>query len=336
MADSEDLPNIINPNWEKWYDFDGNLHREDGPAKISRAGYKINYKKWFEHGVLHREDAPAVIGDDGSEKWFCEGQLHRTDGPAITHGDGSKEYWINGRHHREDGPAVETQYLEAWIENGKLHRKNGPALIRFRSWQQPDPYVKIFMPSRIPFRDAKEAWFIEGKCHREGAPAIKRQDETEIWVRQDSYHREEGPAVTYPGGSKEWWNNDRLHRDDGPAVIVREGHFIFYLQSPTRENDPRPELTSERNHLSRKVAVELPVSKIHDSHTTSSQRGNVVTERELYHYLGLGKRLFSNEHWVKGEFVSRELTPKEMHQYEDPDNQHLRVKSERTFEIDKN
>jgi hypothetical protein len=41
---------------ERWYDDNGNYHREDGPALILK--HQIC---WYQHGKLHRLDGPAVL-----------------------------------------------------------------------------------------------------------------------------------------------------------------------------------------------------------------------------------------------------------------------------------
>ena len=51
-----------------WF-FNGNLHREDGPAVEYSNGDKI----WHKNGLLHREDGPACEYADGSKEWFIEG-----------------------------------------------------------------------------------------------------------------------------------------------------------------------------------------------------------------------------------------------------------------------
>jgi hypothetical protein len=46
-----------------------------------------------EEGRLHREDGPAIERTDGSQEWFFEGERHRGDGPAIIRADGTTEWW---------------------------------------------------------------------------------------------------------------------------------------------------------------------------------------------------------------------------------------------------
>jgi hypothetical protein len=49
-----------------WYDSDGKLHRDDGPAIEHASGAK----EWFQHGNIHREDGPAGEWIDGYKEWF--------------------------------------------------------------------------------------------------------------------------------------------------------------------------------------------------------------------------------------------------------------------------
>ena len=73
-----------------------------------------------EQGQLHREDGPAIEHADGDKHWFLNDKLHREDGPAIEWANGHKEWWINGKRHRESGPAVEwSDGTKVWYLNGK-------------------------------------------------------------------------------------------------------------------------------------------------------------------------------------------------------------------------
>ena len=52
---------------------------------------------WFNaDGQLHRDNGPAIEYASGSNAWFMNGFLHREDGPAIEEADGAKEWWLNG------------------------------------------------------------------------------------------------------------------------------------------------------------------------------------------------------------------------------------------------
>ena len=82
--------------------------------------------KWFNlEGQLHREDGPAVEYTDGGREYYINDKIHREDGPAVEHANGDKWYYINDELHREDGPAVEhiDGYKGYYINGKKLTEK---------------------------------------------------------------------------------------------------------------------------------------------------------------------------------------------------------------------
>ena len=48
-----------------------------------------------EQGQLHREDGPAIEWSDGYKEWYINGERHREDGPAVEWTSGYKEWHIN-------------------------------------------------------------------------------------------------------------------------------------------------------------------------------------------------------------------------------------------------
>jgi hypothetical protein len=71
---------------------------------------------WRFNGELHREDGPAFEGSDGHRAWYIKGERHREDGPAIIYPKNSKAWFING----EDGPAIESVNGDnAWYIKGE-------------------------------------------------------------------------------------------------------------------------------------------------------------------------------------------------------------------------
>lgn len=53
--------------------------------------------KWYnEQGQLHNEHGPACEYADGTKSWYLNGQRHREDGPAIEYADGDKSWFLNG------------------------------------------------------------------------------------------------------------------------------------------------------------------------------------------------------------------------------------------------
>ena len=124
---------ITNKNGNKRHYKNGQLHREDGPARIWADGSQY----WYLNDQLHREDGPAVIEADGSQEWWVTGELHREDGPAIIRANGRQEWYINDQLHREDGPAwIWADGSQEWWVTGQRHREDGPAIIRANGRQE--------------------------------------------------------------------------------------------------------------------------------------------------------------------------------------------------------
>ena len=124
---------IDDNNTIRWYNEDGQLHREDGPAVEWANGDKF----WCINGQFHREDGPAIEYANGAKSWWINDQLHREDGPAIEYANGDKLWWINGEELTEEEFNKRTQPhavaewadgTKKWYLNGQLHREDGPAL----------------------------------------------------------------------------------------------------------------------------------------------------------------------------------------------------------------
>lgn len=57
----------------EWYNLEGQLHRDDGPAMVHK-----HFSVWYKNGDIHRLDGPAVVCADGkSEEWYIEGEHPR-------------------------------------------------------------------------------------------------------------------------------------------------------------------------------------------------------------------------------------------------------------------
>jgi hypothetical protein len=90
---TEEPKHIIRPNGTQEWCLNGKLHREGGPAYISRGGTR----SWWVNGKRHRLEGPAVIRFDTYQSWYINGKRHRLDGPAIIEPDGDQEWWVNGK-----------------------------------------------------------------------------------------------------------------------------------------------------------------------------------------------------------------------------------------------
>jgi len=77
-------------------------------------------KRWYDkNGQFHRENGPAIEYRNGTKEWWWHGYLHRVDGPAVEDANGSKFWYRHGIRHREDGPAIIADGIKHWIFDGK-------------------------------------------------------------------------------------------------------------------------------------------------------------------------------------------------------------------------
>ena len=81
-------------NRTEWYNLEGQLHREDGPASENANGDKC----YYINGKHHRENGPAVEIKDGFKFYYINDKRHREDGPAMEYENGHKDYYINDKH----------------------------------------------------------------------------------------------------------------------------------------------------------------------------------------------------------------------------------------------
>ncbi len=83
------------------------LHREDGPAMVTKDKTQV----WYKNGNVHSyNNNPAIITQDGFKAWYDTGIRHRSDGPAIINPDGTLSFYYLGYFAAEK----EVFNLEAW------------------------------------------------------------------------------------------------------------------------------------------------------------------------------------------------------------------------------
>ncbi len=73
-------------------------------------------KFWYLNGQLYREDGPAREYADGSKSWWLNDQRHRVDGPACEWSDGHKSWYLNGKRLTEEEFNKRTNVQELTIE----------------------------------------------------------------------------------------------------------------------------------------------------------------------------------------------------------------------------
>ena len=63
-------------------------------CRVDSNGYVRYYNA---QGQLHREYGPAVERPDDYRAWYQNGQRHKLDGPAAEYSDGYRAWYINGK-----------------------------------------------------------------------------------------------------------------------------------------------------------------------------------------------------------------------------------------------
>jgi len=81
-------PSLISSMLEKII----NLDKYDYP-EINSNGDKVWYNS---EGELHRENGPAVICPNAYTVYWVNGKIHRLDGPAVIFYNGTEEFWEYG------------------------------------------------------------------------------------------------------------------------------------------------------------------------------------------------------------------------------------------------
>jgi hypothetical protein len=110
--------------FEEWYNEQGQLHREEKPARIIHFPHDLNAasycmtQEWFLNGVATRENGPAFLETDENgtmtqEIWMLNGEEHRVGGPS----------YLSRQFH------TFIDFMERWKQRGQLHREGGPAEI---------------------------------------------------------------------------------------------------------------------------------------------------------------------------------------------------------------
>ena len=60
-----------------------------------------NIRYYNEQGQFHREDGPAIEYASGTKYWYLNGLVHREDGPAVEYTDGHKAWYLNDKRYSE-------------------------------------------------------------------------------------------------------------------------------------------------------------------------------------------------------------------------------------------
>ncbi len=58
-------------------------------------------KFWYFNGERHRDDGPAIEYQNGSKMWWVNGKCHRVDGPAVEFSNGDKFWYLYSKYYSE-------------------------------------------------------------------------------------------------------------------------------------------------------------------------------------------------------------------------------------------
>jgi hypothetical protein len=220
-------------NAQRWYDEDGNPHRDNMLPAVIQGDDKLFYFHGIYYGKIegkkqewvdsnreqHSYNDLPQINVYGDRLWFKHGFLHRGgDKPAIIRADGTQVWYKNHKIHRDgDKPAYieyddngQTVRLQIWYRMGKKHRDGD-------------------RPAHID--GVTQIWYKNGKKHRDGdRPAvIDTADEGEMWYKNGVLHRDgDKPAVIDTSGSQKWYKDGKRYRSGGkPAIVFSDGTEMF-------------------------------------------------------------------------------------------------------------
>ena len=219
------------------YRQNGELHRDDGPARIKQDPDDYLTEEYYRNGKLHRDDGPARIesepyGHHHGEYWYRDGQQHREDGPAVVehegNGSSSEEYWRNGKRHRDDGPAEIQRRPDGSIQSQYYWRDGTQP--KDTPQRDVDP-IEGYTRKTRSYGTIVEEYRQNGELHRQDGPArVERCTDDSLiegYYRNGRFHREDGPAWIQrnPDGiitAERWCRDGELHREDGFAWIDRD------------------------------------------------------------------------------------------------------------------
>jgi len=121
------------------------------------------YKTYYDdNGRIHREGGPAVVWDNGSEEWWLNGVRHRVGGPALLVAQeipvisefphilesnvsfwaaDSRLFFVCGKIHRLDGPAVMVGEENHYYIGGKCFSKQDFETIIYGSYIEDKKFI---------------------------------------------------------------------------------------------------------------------------------------------------------------------------------------------------
>jgi hypothetical protein len=135
------------------------LDRRDGPATIERYPSGNGRDIYYRNGKIHRDNGPAFVTRADcltNEEYYRDGRHHREDGPAvITRLPGGvvhEHYCREGEFHRDDGPACVVREADGSVREQSFYLRGK----RVSEWRVPEYKIikgvtaKCALPKRCP------------------------------------------------------------------------------------------------------------------------------------------------------------------------------------------
>lgn len=216
------------------YRLDGKSHRLDGAAINHSDGHQV----WYRDGERHRTDGPADI----SRRWRTTAEKYRHIPPkrSGTESPAGRFQWSHAWHvsavlHRVNGPALRWQDgTDEWFEGGRRHRVGFPAVVGsdgLREWHQ-------YRNSSAPANRESNFYTLQSdeNYYRAHGPSVLRPDGLRFWGIDsvggyDSQRPRTGPWIEYSDGSIAFVDKGAVHRrgpeHDSTVALRRAGRMYI-------------------------------------------------------------------------------------------------------------
>lgn len=228
---------------QAWY-YNGQLHREDGPAYITIDGVESYYLKgeildkedWEQKIKLSKKEKSTMETKDLDE---CLALLNKAVGYAMLYEDilyyKSKISQISFDKDKNELYLEYKNGQKHWYKDGKHHRENGPAIIYANGKEKYYTHGKLDVKAKTVEPNIKT----NSTLNQQQQDWIKKLKQDPVWknhhnwinITDIDYNEEKNELYVLEDGSH-WWSKDgKFHREDGPAWISPDGTEEYWLDA---------------------------------------------------------------------------------------------------------
>lgn len=263
MVDAfSDLNNLENLYIIKWFDKDGQVHRDDGPAitVFDAARQRVVMDLWVDHGSIHRDgNLPASTqwDEDGRVKvqeWRKRDKLHNTPGPAYRSYDWKEDivaqgWYLDGNIKRAgEGPSYTESLMSSGITILERYEHRVPGMDRMM--HRHDGLHIIKHDKLTGFQTYRRYLFHAGESHADEMTYEIHNDGGTGLIRREEWKKNGHPlaAVDYHNGQPALMTPsqeavDSLRQHTQHLIASGGGHHHHHHDhtdpvSPTGGKDP--------------------------------------------------------------------------------------------------